>query len=335
MPRHRYRLGSVDVVLLARGAVATAAEQIFDYLGVPRADGCPPAPSHVLLALGEATQGLSVPDDAREIVPATEHGGAWESGPFTYVASSAGGVRSVVRVDSVAGRGDGFVHPDLLREPEALWRNLFVPILWGLFVLLRPHRLYALHAAALGRDGRGLLLVAESDCGKSTLAYSLVREGWAYLSDDTVLLDARGPLIEAVPLRRRFGLDAVAGQFFPELESVEHSPQLSDRDKWAVDVDLLLPGLAAAKLPVDVLVLPQIVEADESRVEPAPAADVHLALICQALSRLDVNRTRDQIEALAQLVRQTRHYRLLAGRDIIRTPARASELLSPLLHADD
>jgi hypothetical protein len=49
--------------------------------------------------------------------------------------------------------------------------------------------LYFLHAAALERDGRGLLLVAESGAGKSTTTWGLLHNGFRYASDELAPID--------------------------------------------------------------------------------------------------------------------------------------------------
>jgi hypothetical protein len=66
---------------------------------------------------------------------------------------------------------------------------------------LRQSRdLFALHAAAVGREGRCLLLPGESGCGKSTLAAALVAEGFCLLGDDTVVLARDLAAIRPMPL---------------------------------------------------------------------------------------------------------------------------------------
>ncbi len=56
-----------------------------------------------------------------------------------------------------------------------LWLNLYH---WIIF-----------HAAMLEKDGRGLILAAESGDGKSTLAAALAFSGWRLLSDELTLID--------------------------------------------------------------------------------------------------------------------------------------------------
>ena len=326
----RYRFDTVDLVLRSDGeAVTAAARAVFDHLGVP--EGRTPAPSQVALDLSVGTDGLTVPDGAREIESADTFVRAWTAPSVLFLTADIPGGRSVLKLDAGAGRGEGRFHPALLERPREMTWHTFSLLVSALHVLLRPHGLYPLHAAALGRGGAGVLLVADSDCGKSTLAYSLVREGWSALSDDTILLSEEDEAIDAVPFRRHFGLDTVAAGFFPELASGPRLP-LAEEDKWVVDVDRRFPGQISDRLRPEIIVLPEITDADESSIVAVGVTDAHHALVRQStLPYWEPDAAKKQLGALARLVGQTRHYRFLGGRDILRRPARASELLAPLL----
>src|SRR5581483_8256042 len=57
---------------------------------------------------------------------------------------------------------------------------------------LKRRGLYAVHAALMSLDGRGLLLPGASGAGKSTLALALARAGFGFGGDDVALLDRDG-----------------------------------------------------------------------------------------------------------------------------------------------
>jgi hypothetical protein len=61
-----------------------------------------------------------------------------------------------------------------------------------------------LHAAAVARDGRLLLLAGESGAGKTTLTLALLRDGWTYLSDDVAPIDVSTG--EVVPFPKPLGV---------------------------------------------------------------------------------------------------------------------------------
>jgi HprK-related kinase A len=99
---------------------------------------------------------------------------------------------------------------------------------WGLNWVFaqRTNMWLLLHAAAVERDGRALLLPAYPGAGKSTLAASLACRGWRLLSDEfavvtgergTVLPFARPPAIknEAIDVLRAFAPEASFGPVIP------------------------------------------------------------------------------------------------------------------------
>lgn len=63
----------------------------------------------------------------------------------------------------------------------------------------------AIHAGAVERDGRGVMIVGRSGTGKTTTTLALARSGYAYLTDDVTVLAAGGAITGAakpVGLRR-------------------------------------------------------------------------------------------------------------------------------------
>ena len=66
--------------------------------------------------------------------------------------------------------------------------------------------LITLHAGAVSRNGRGILLLGDSGHGKSTLTLELVaHHGWNYLTDEAGLLDSRQiihPFLKTVSCKR-------------------------------------------------------------------------------------------------------------------------------------
>lgn len=93
---------------------------------------------------------------------------------------------------------------------------------WGLnlVVALRFQCFLMLHAAALERQGRALLLPASPGHGKTTLCAALAHRGWRLLSDEFGLL--RPGSLEVLPLPRPMSLKnesiAVLRAFAPDAE---------------------------------------------------------------------------------------------------------------------
>lgn len=73
-----------------------------------------------------------------------------------------------------------------------------------------------LHAGAVSRDGRIMLLPAQRDAGKSTTVSALLTEGFAYLSDELGAID---PITaQAFPFAKRITLDQESLAYFPGVE---------------------------------------------------------------------------------------------------------------------
>jgi hypothetical protein len=109
------------------------------------------------------------------------------------------------------------------------------------FALLTGFDRHPIHAAAIARDGRALLLAAPSGTGKSTLAYLAHRSGIAVLGDDHVW-------VQLEPALRIWGsspsvrlLDG-ASEHFPELSEGEEQkagPSLrSGRQKQTISIGM-------------------------------------------------------------------------------------------------
>lgn len=97
----------------------------------------------------------------------------------------------------VAIRGD-YTLPDAapLPLPQAL---LAAEMGMNLQMALGQRRYLLLHAAALERDGRALILTGESGAGKSTLSALLALAGWRFLGDEFALLGLDDGLLRPFP----------------------------------------------------------------------------------------------------------------------------------------
>jgi hypothetical protein len=290
-----------------------------------------PEAADLSLTFSVGTALPSVPDTARHLGQ-SEHGhiDVWMADERMMLHHPEAGVL----IDLHDGSAAASITPDLLAARDGQRRDpLFYLITFSLVILLRYRGWFALHTAALAREGHGLLLVAQSDSGKSTATMNLVRQGWDYLSDDTVLLRTESERARAYSFRRNFCVDPDATALFPELARREWPASLSDATKWQVDVDALFPGQYAPTAIPRVLVLPQITSAPKSRIEPVDAKTVLGHLIEQGALFLtpDPAVAEQHLNVFRRLIQQSQTYRLYAARDLLDKPHRTHELLAPLL----
>jgi hypothetical protein len=125
---------------------------------------------------------------------------------------------------------------------------------FAVFILAtRVQGLVGLHAACVGRGGRGLLLMGVSGAGKSTAALHCLLHGLEFLSEDSVFVTPDSLLATGVPnflhVRRdalRFVPDSCAGL-------IRRSPVIRRRsgvEKF--EIDLRRPGFHLARRPLHI-----------------------------------------------------------------------------------
>lgn len=208
---------------------------------------------------------------------------------------------------------------------------------YAMHMALRRCGVYDLHAAGVvePESRAGVLFVGESNSGKSSLTVRLTRSGWSYLSDDMLVLYDDAGRIEARALRRLFAVSArtLSGCSLPRLEEALGTPVNSDPSKRRLEPSVVFPESFAAGCTPRVIYFPAVTHEPTSRIEPLAQAEVLTRLIklC-AWTSFDAT-ARDYLRFLGRLVRQARAYSLLAGRDLLEDPARASELLTPHVQA--
>lgn len=115
---------------------------------------------------------------------------------FTVRLFAARPWRRVVRPSVMIG-GD-YVLPEA--APLPLAQGLLAAEMgMNLQMALGQRRYLLLHASAVERDGRALLMTGESGAGKSTLAALLATRGWRLMGDEFALVDLADGLIHPFP----------------------------------------------------------------------------------------------------------------------------------------
>lgn len=132
---------------------------------------------------------------------------------------------------SIAIRGD-FTLPDA--APLALGHGLLAAEMgMNLQMALGQRRYLLLHASAVERDGRALLMTGHSGAGKSTLAALLGERGWRLMGDEFALLDPETGLLHAFPRLVSLKNEAIA-QMEGEASAERFGPLLTDTPKGAI-----------------------------------------------------------------------------------------------------
>src|SRR5262245_31398405 len=125
----------------------------------------------------------------------------------------------------------GFVTPGLMAD-EARLRYHALELL-ALALVSRRDRL-PIHAGAIVRRGRAVLLAGRSTAGKSTLCYACLREDFQLLTEDVVYVSRRGGLrLWGIPWQIHLLPDAV--RHFAELADIPSALQANGKRKLAVE----------------------------------------------------------------------------------------------------
>ena len=173
---------------------------------------------------------------------------------------AAAGTGAVTAAEPGGGRAV-FYLPDAARISPI---ERAAPLRDALQLLMTPHGRWLTHAGAVGRKGRGVLLVGRGGSGKSTLALSCALAGMEIVADDYVLLENPSendpPLAHAMQSTAKLTEDS-AGRLGLGAEAIGPAgfePTLEGPAKALVDVRTLAPGLMRRSLEIVAILAPTV-----------------------------------------------------------------------------
>ncbi|HLA12993.1 MAG TPA: hypothetical protein VJ023_20595 [Pyrinomonadaceae bacterium] len=212
--------------------------------------------------------------------------------------------------------------------------NTWLPqiISHSLSAALRRCGVFELHSAAVVDNdwGHALLICGPSGSGKSTLTLQLAAVGWSYLSDDVVLLSTEKSTVRVSGLRRFFALtrDTVTASGLPEITGLLDLRPKDLSGKLPLLPQDLFPNGAIKECVPDVIVFPVISHGSVSTTRDLSASESMSRLIrlCP-WSCYDSAIARSFLDTLAQLVKQSTSFELVAGTDLLGNSAYTSEFL--------
>jgi len=202
---------------------------------------------------------------------------------------------------------------------------------YAISTALRRSGLYELHSGAVvnPHNQRGVFLAGPSGSGKSTLTLQLVANGWRYLTDDVLFFKPDGGTVKAYPLRRAFALtqstvEAAGKRVRDALASVEWF----EGAKQSFIPHEIFPETFLSECEPRAIFFPAITNEDQSIVKRLTRSETMIQLIklCP-WSCYDPVTSAGHLHALSSLAKQCNGFKLLAGTDLLRDPARASDLV--------
>lgn len=180
---------------------------------------------------------------------------------------------------------------------------------------LRRFGLFDVHSAGVVEPGseKGVMIVGPSGSGKSTLALQLALSGWAYLSDDELLLSLTDRLVEARGFRTFFAVK-----------------QENARLKHCFEPDVSLGLKRTSHASPGVVLFVSVNDGAKSDIRKLTQAEGMMRLIRACpWATYDMSIANHNLEVLSTLARQAVAFELFAGRDLLQ-PGYAAELLSEL-----
>lgn len=202
---------------------------------------------------------------------------------------------------------------------------------YAISTALRRCDVYELHSGAVVEPQTkcGVLIVGASGSGKSTLTLQLVANGWRFLTDDVLCLKETRGIVQASPLRRAFAVtrttvDASGSRAREAFANADWSDGL----KKALMPHDVFPEAFSPDCEPHSIFFPTITDEEQSVVKALTPGDtmIHLIKLCP-WSCYDPVTSTQHLNVLSSLAKQCNGFKLLAGTDLLRDPARASELI--------
>lgn len=229
------------------------------------------------------------------------------------------------RIEHLSKIGMVSIHPSFKKKTLASKCNFF---LIGLNFLFSYQGLFDLHGAALDNHEIGYLFLGESNSGKSSIALSLVHQGWHYASDDSLLLKDDGDSVEVLSFRKNFYIDSEVASKYPKLDPHFSSENDMEGCKRFFDLDQMYPNQFQPSIIPKILIFSKITPDKKSTLLSVTKGQALSNLLKQSISIFFNRQVVDEhLNVLKRLVLQTDCYQLLAGRDLYNEPGEILKFL--------
>lgn len=226
-------------------------------------------------------------------------------GPLLYQTS---GRDSTLVADLVDGFAYGYFSATTLSNlPFFRWHFLDL----AFFMMLEAKGLMGVHGSALVKNGKAILLRAQSGGGKTTLAYAGARSRFQALAEDVVWLDHRCNCWWGVPWF--FHLLPDAKNLFPELAPYQPIIQTNGELKLEVNLEKIRPGSTVVSAQPGAVVLVERLAGGQSRLE---SLDSTTAQTLWQSGRTGLEMKLSHHPAYIEALLKNQSYRLYFGDDI-------------------
>jgi hypothetical protein len=174
----------------------------------------------------------------------------------------------------------------------------------------RTRDFLVLHAGAVSWAGRGIILPAPPDSGKTTLTAALIRAGFSYLTDEAAPLDPATGLLHPFP--RALWMEAPSIDVVPRLrQDLPQDLLVASRPRYQVTSEELRPGALGGPCPVRHIIAPAYATGSAVELEPLSRAEAIVSLAQNSFNFATLGRP--GVSLLAKVVAGAVCYRLRMG----------------------
>jgi hypothetical protein len=224
------------------------------------------------------------------------------------------GSNGVLILDHPNGVGAGWFPAPSSFHPGILSNFIF---LIGLSELLRSRALYIIHAAALSRDGKGVLIPGFTGSGKTTLSIALLREGFKFLGDDRTFVKEDGNKLKLLAFPDELDVTEETILSFPEMTALPEDTFKKGLRKRKFWVERVYPDSIVNISAPKILLFPRIVQKEESQLQPLSKAEAVERLLPHSLLVFDRTIAEKHFHLLCHLVEKVDCYQLDFGKDLL------------------
>lgn len=185
------------------------------------------------------------------------------------------------------------------------------------------------HAAAVGNDNGGVLLVGKAGSGKSSSALACLDSDLFWTGDDYQLADIKDPPV-VHGLYNSAKLERDNLKRFPNLAPHVANALFESSEKGIVFIQEIAPEKISNRVTIRAVLVPRIGDDENTWVAPTSAGTALTALAPSTIFQLHDRRS-DALSTLASLLELVPSFRLNVGRDITAVPGAISRLLSQTL----
>jgi hypothetical protein len=140
-----------------------------------------------------------------------------------------------------------------------------------------PTECFVAHTAAVGIDGKGILLTGPGGSGKSTTTAAAVMGGLSTAGDDFILIDPRTSI--AYALYDSLKLDSQSAGWFSELAQHSVNTERGRDTKYRIHLSQCQSSSFVRHLPISAVFLPRVDGAARTTIFPATQGEAMRALV--------------------------------------------------------